>query len=157
MKWILIATLIGVIMLIAYGLSEQYKERFDFYQNLKLFLNQFKLNLSFKQEKIGEFLERVECKRQFKIFIEEYQTYLKGGKMNLARIKAIDSEDIPILQDIVKNIGSFDAKNEVEQLNTFLLTVDARLVEAEKNKTKLCPMIIKLSLLFAVGLAILLY
>ena len=32
MKWILIATLIGVIMLIAYGLSEQYKERFDFYQ-----------------------------------------------------------------------------------------------------------------------------
>ncbi len=144
-------------MLIAYGLSEQYKERFDFYQNLKLFLNQFKLNLSFKQEKIGEFLEHNQSKKQFKIFIEEYQNYLKSGEINLSKIKALDSEDIPVLQDIVKNIGSFDAKNEVEQLNTFLLTVDTRLSEAEKNKTKLCPMIIKLSLLFAVGLAILLY
>ena len=156
MKWILISALIGSIMLIAFGLSEQYKERFDFYQNLKLFLNQFKLNLSFKQEKVGEFLNNVECKKQFKIFIDEYKTHLKGGEMNLSRIKALESEDIIVLQDIVKNIGSFDAKNEVEQINSFLLTIETRLNQSEKNKNKLCPMIIKLSLLFAVGLAILL-
>ena len=61
-----------------------------------------------------------------------------------------------ILNDIVKNIGKYDAKNEVQQLDTFLLTVDTRLSKALEDKNKLCPMIIKLALLFAIGLSILL-
>lgn len=156
MKWILIILLIGVIMIIAYGLSEQYKEKCDFYSNLKNFLNQFKLNVSFKREKVSEFLKQVNSKKQFKIFIEEYQNYLSKGELNLTRIKALDSEDLPVLEEIVKSIGKLDSKNEITQLDTFLVTVTDRLNKAEADKNKLCPMIIKLSLLFAVGIAILL-
>lgn len=156
MKWILIILLIGVIMIIAYSLSEQYKEKCDFYSNLKNFLNQFKLNVSFKREKVSEFLKQVNSKKQFKIFIEEYQNYLSKGELNLTRIKALDSEDLPVLEEIVKSIGKLDSKNEITQLDTFLVTVTDRLNKAEVDKNKLCPMIIKLSLLFAVGIAILL-
>ena len=53
MKILLIVVLIFVIMLIAYSYSEQYKDKFDFYNNLKSFLMQFKINLSFKQAKIN--------------------------------------------------------------------------------------------------------
>ena len=76
--------------------------------------------------------------------------------MNLTRIKALDSEDLPVLEEIVKSIGKLDSKNEITQLDTFLVTVTDRLNKAEADKNKLCPMIIKLSLLFAVGIAILL-
>ena len=156
MKWILITLLIGVIMIIAYSLSEQYKEKFDFYSNLKNFLNQFKINLSFRREKISEFLKQVNSKKQFKIFTDEYMNYLSKGELNLSKIKALDSEDIPILEDIVKNIGKHDSKNEISQIDSFLVTVSDRLTKAEADKNKLCPMIIKLSLLFAIGVAILL-
>ena len=155
-KWILIVVLIAVIMLIAYSVSEQYKDRYDFYNNLKMFLNQFKINISFRQEKINNFLNSITPKKQFKSFIEEYKKYISSGELNLDNVKVLEDEDKVILNDIVKNIGKYDAKNEVQQLDTFLLTVDSRLSKALEDKNKLCRMIIKLALLFAIGLSILL-
>lgn len=155
-KWILIIVLIVVIMLIAYSVSEQIKDKYDFFNNLKLFLNQFKINVSFRQEKINEFLQKNNSKKQFKLFIEEYSNFLKTGELNLEKIKVLDDDDKDILQDIVKNVGKYDAKNEINQMDSFLATVDVKLVKANEDKNKLCPMIIKLSLLFSIGLAILL-
>ena len=155
-KWILIIVLIVVIMLIAYSVSEQIKDKYDFFNNLKLFLNQFKINVSFRQEKINEFLQKNNSKKQFKLFIEEYSNFLKTGEINLEKIKVLEDDDKDILQDIVKNVGKYDAKNEINQMDSFLATVDVKLVKANEDKNKLCPMIIKLSLLFAIGLAILL-
>ena len=155
-KWILIVVLIVVIMLIAYSVSEQIKDKYDFFNNLKLFLNQFKINVSFRQEKINELLQKNNSKKQFKLFIEEYSNFLKTGELNLEKIKVLDDDDKDILQDIVKNVGKYDAKNEINQMDSFLATVDVKLVKANEDKNKLCPMIIKLSLLFSIGLAILL-
>ncbi len=155
-KWILIVVLIVVIMLIAYSVSEQIKDKYDFFNNLKQFLNQFKINVAFRQEKINEFLQKNNSKKQFKIFIEEYSKFLKTGELCLQRIKVLEDDDKQILQDIVKNIGKYDAKNEINQMESFLLIIDEKLSVANENKNKLCPMIIKLSLLFAIGLAILL-
>ncbi len=156
MKWVLITILIFVIMLIAYAVSEQYKDRYDFYNNLKLFLNQFKINLSFRQEKITEFLNKTTCKKQFKIFIEEYKKFLQTNELNLDKIKVLDDADKKELVDIVTNLGKHDTKSELEQLNGFLLIIENKLQLANENKNKMCPMIIKLSLLFAIGLAIIL-
>lgn len=156
MKWILIIVLISAIMLIAFSLSEQIKDRYDFYQNLKLFLNQFKINISFRQEKIVDFLKKTNSKKQFKLFVQEYESYLKTGSMNLEKIKVLDHEDREILLDIMKNIGRYDVKNELGQIDSFLATIDVKLKKALDDKNKLSPMILKLSLLFAIGLAILL-
>ena len=156
MKWILIIVLISAIMLIAFSLSEQIKDRYDFYQNLKLFLNQFKINISFRQEKILDFLKKANSKKQFKLFVQEYESYLKTGSMNLEKIKVLDHEDREILLDIMKNIGRYDVRNELGQIDSFLATIDVKLKKALDDKNKLSPMILKLSLLFAIGLAILL-
>lgn len=156
MKWILIIVLILVIMLIARAVSEQYKDKYDFYNNLKLFLNQFKINLSYKQDKIIEFLNKTSCKKQFSIFIESYKSYLKNNTLNLDEIKILDDEEKKDLHDIVISIGKHDVKSELSQMESFLQTVDLKLTKAMEDKNKLCPMIIKLSLLFAIGLAILL-
>ncbi len=156
MKWLLIIVLIAVIMFIAYSLSEQYKDKYDFYFNLKNFLNQYKINVSFRQEKINEFLSGLTPKRQFKIFIEGYKNYLKTDKLNLQEIKALDTEEKNELEHIVTHIGSLDSKNEIGQVESYILSIDTKLNKALEDKNKLCPMILKLSLLFAIGLAILL-
>lgn len=156
MKWLLIIILIFVIMLIARSVSEQFKEKFDFYYNLKLLLNQFKINLSFKQEKIINFLEKIESKKQFNIFINSYKNYLFTNKLDLSEIKILNYEEKKELEMIVKSIGVLDIKTELSQLETFTLQIEERVKKAENDKNKLCPLILKLSLLFAIGLAIIL-
>lgn len=156
MKWILIAILISVIMLIARAVVEQYNEKFDFYSNLCEFLKQFKINLSFNQNKIGEFLENVKSKKQFKIFIEEYKSYLKTNNLDISKIKILDDDEKNELLSIVKNIGKYNAENEIKQVDSFLFSLEGNLEIAKRDKQKLCPMIIKLSLLFALALSIIL-
>ncbi len=156
MKWFLIIVLISVIMLISYAVSQQYKDKFDFYNNLKVFLQQFKINLSFKQEKINQFLDNLKPKKQFKDFVESYKHYLKTGNLNLSNLKLLDEEEIKEVESIIENIGNYDVNNEKNQLDSFISNVDTKLLTAQERKNKLCPMIIKLSLLFAIGLAILL-
>ena len=143
-------------MLIARAVSEQYKDKYVFYCNLKDFLNRFKLNLSFKQETINDFLDKTKPQKHFKLFIAEYKRYLKESKMDFSLIKILSEEEKLQLENLVKSIGNMDVKNEICQIDSFLLEVDIQLKQAELNKQKLCPMILKLSLLFGIGLAILL-
>lgn len=156
MKWFLILALIVLIMLIAISVSEQYKDKYDFYNNLKSFLNQLKLNISFKSDKLNRFLQQIKPKKHFKTFILEYQKYLATNKFNLSNLDLLEEEEKVELSNIVTNIGKLDKANEIKQIDLFLLSVEAKLALAYENKTKLCPMIIKLSLLFALALAVLL-
>ena len=156
MKWILVVVLIFTIMLIARAVSEQIKDKFDFYVNLKMFLNQFKLNISFKQEKVLNFLNGQTPKKQFKLFIEAYKNYLHGKELDLSNIKVLENEEIEELKYIVTKLGSLDVKNELEQLENFMLSVEEKLKRAQEDKKKICPLIVKLSLLFALALVIIL-
>lgn len=156
MKWLLIIVLICVIMLIAYSVSEQYKDKADFYANLKLFLTQFKINISFKQDKIIEFLNKTKCKKQFSVFVEDYKNYLKTNELSLDNIRILDDEEKNDLSDLIRSLGKHDIANEIGQIDAYLSTIEVKVIKAEADRNKLCPMIIKLSLLFAIGLAILL-
>lgn len=156
MKIVLICVLIGVVMLIAFSLSNQYSEKLDFYINLKQMLEQYKINVSFKQEKIKEFLENTKAKKQFKLFVEEYKNYLLTNELKLNKIDVLDSDEKQQLETIVLSLGKYDVKNEMGQISSFLSEIDVKLAKAKEEKTKFCPLIIKLSLLFAVGLGILL-
>lgn len=156
MKWLLIAVLIAVIMLIAYSLSEQYKDRYDFYLNLKQFLAELKINVAFKQDKLDKFLSARNSKKSFKLFVDAYFNYLKTNQLDLTALKLLDDSEKKDLNRIILSIGKFDKTNEINQLDGFLLSVENKFKSAEESKTKMCPMIIKLSLLFAVAVAILL-
>ena len=156
MKWILICILIVVIMRIASALSEQYKEKYDFYQNMQQFLSQLKINVSFNQDKLDKFLQLHVGKKNFKNFVADYQVYLKTNNLDLSNLTLLETDEKTELATIIKNIGKFDKENELKQLDGFLLSIDEKLKTAKENKAKMCPMIIKLSLLFALAMAILL-
>ena len=156
MKIVLIIILVFMIMLIAKKVSEQYKDKYDFYCNLHSFLCQFKINLSFKQEKIVEFLNNLTPRKHFKLFIEDYIEYLQTEVVNFDNLVFLDSDEINALEDIVESLGKHDVQTEIGQLDSFIETINAKLTQAEQDKNKICPMIIKLSFLFALALVILL-
>jgi len=156
MKWFLVIVLICVIMLIAHAVSQQYKDKFDFYYNLNNFLNQFKMNVSFKKEEIEDFLNNLNYKKQFKILINRYKDYLTTNNLNFDDLDLLESEEKVTLSEILKSLGKYDAENEINQVNNFILLINEKLNKAKEEKQKLCPMILKLSLLFAIGVAIIL-
>ena len=156
MKLVLIILLIFIIMIIAKKVSEQYKDKYDFYCNLHNFLCQFKVNLSFKQEKVIEFLNGVDAKNQFNLFVEDYKQYLETDNLHLDNLTFLDSDEMIILEDIIKNIGKHDVKTEIGQLENFIENINLKKQHSEQDKNKICPLIIKLSFLFALGLVILL-
>ena len=143
-------------MLIAFSLSEQYKDRFNFYLYLKQFLTELKINVAFKQDKLDRFLSNRKSQKSFKLFVDAYSNYLKTSKLDLSDLKLLDDAEKQDLSRLILSIGKFDKNNEINQLDGFLLGVDNKLKMAEESKTKMCPMIIKLSLLFALVVAILL-
>ena len=143
-------------MLIAFSLSNQYGEKLDFYTNLKQMLEQYNINVSFKQEKIKEFLENTKAKRQFKLFIEEYKNFLTTNELKLNKIDVLDLDEKQQLETIVRSLGQYDVKNEMGQISSFIAQIEDKLTKAKEEKNKFCPLIIKLSLLIAVGLGILL-
>ena len=155
MKLFLIVSLVCVIMVIAKSLSAQYRDKYDFYYNLNHFLTNFKLNLGFRQCKISEFLKTIKSRKDFKVFIESYQTYLETSKLDLSEIKNMEDEEKKELEEIITSIGKLNLEGEINQINTFITSVETRLKQAEDNKNKICPMTLKLSFLFAIGLAIL--
>jgi len=156
MKIILIIVLIFIIMLIAKAVSEQYIDKYNFYYNLLNFLNKFKINLSFQHTKVMQFLNETRAKKHFKLFIESYKNYLNTNQLDLSKISILEPEELSELEQVVKNIGKFDATHEINQIDGFIGSIEQKLKQAEESKNKLCPMIIKLSLLFAIGLSILL-
>ena len=68
----------------------------------------------------------------------------------------IDFDEKNRLKEMVLSMGKFDAKNEIIQLETYTIEIEDKLKKAEVDKAKLCPLILKLSLLFAIGFAIIL-
>ena len=143
-------------MIISTSISVQYKERYNFFNQLKLFFQQFKLNVSFKQEKIETFLKSFKAEKQFALFINSYQNFLKGEELNLSSIKILEESEKQELIEAIKNIGNYNTKSEIEQLDLYIELANVRLNKAKEAKQRICPLIIKLSLLFALALAILL-
>lgn len=156
MKLFLIITLIAIIMIIASAISEQYKDKYDFYFNLKNFLNMYKLNVSFKKEKISNFLKSVSCKKHFKLFIDDYLNFLQTENLNLDNITLLNQQEKEELSEILQCLGKLNSENEIQQINSFLNIIQQKIDSSLEDKQKLCPLIIKLSLLFSVGLAIVL-
>ena len=156
MKWILIITLIVIIMIIASSVSRQYKEKFEFYTNLKIFLEKYKINVSFQQTKLNDILLVDRSNKSYEIFILAFKEFLKTGELSMDNLKILDVDETIELERIIRSLGLYDVKHELTQIDGFILTISGRLEKAERDKNKLCPMILKLSLLFAIGVSILL-
>lgn len=156
MKIILIFVLLTVVMIVAFKVSSFIKDKYNFYVHLKEFLNEFKLNLSFKREKITDFLTKQQYSKSFDVFINSYKEYLKSGELNLSDLIYLDDDEKEQLKAITTSIGRLDTQSELAQIEEFIAQINMKLQTSEKEKNKLCPLILKLSFLSAISVIIIL-
>ena len=157
MKYILLIVLVAVIMLISQGVCNQYRERYALFEALNEFLRQMRLNLSFQKQKIKEILNRAQIRKTSKVIYTSYLNYLETGtSIDLSFVKVFDQTEQEQITRMLLSLGKNDTFGELQQLNVHEEYLKDKLQTAKEERDKRCPLITKLSLLFAIGLAILL-
>ena len=156
MKYILMLALIIVIMLVAQGVAKQYRERYAIFEALNEFFRQMSLNLGFQKQKIKEILNQASIKKVNKDIYSEYLDYLENGKdIDLSFVKVLEETEEEYITKMLKSLGKNDTASEIKQLEAYQLYLKDKIAVTKAEKDKYCPLITKLSFLFAIGLAIL--
>lgn len=155
MKLFLLISLVIVIMLIAKGVANQYKEKNLFYISIMQFLTSYELNIGFKKERIKNLVEKKHSKGQAKILFDEYLGYLKDeNELTLEKIKILTDDEKEFLIDLFSKIGTSDYTNEMSQLKVFKSHIQEKIDSTSKDSAKFYPLIMKLSFLFSLGIAL---
>ena len=115
---------------------------------------------------INEFVQQIQpMKDKLDTINEQMNNYLKFMKNNNIEKKENESKEDALrrsestldrIKEIVLSIGKLDIKAELAQLDTYIEETKSLLDSAKQDKQKICPLIIKLSLLFGLTLAIVL-
>ena len=156
MKYILMLCLIGVIMLVAQGLNKQYRDRLTVYRDLDEFFRQMRLNLNFQKQKIKQILEQSTLKKNNRDIYLTYLNYLdKGTSLDIGFMRVLEEEEQEQITNMLQSLGKNDTSGELRQLEAYEIYLKEKIERSKYEKEKYCPLITKLSLLFAVGLAIL--
>lgn len=156
MKYLLMIALIGVIMLVAQGLTRQYKDRYALYGSFGEFFRQMRLNLNFQKQKIKEILNQATIKKTNKDIYVAYLNYLdQGTPLDISFVKILDETEQQQLTSMLLSLGKNDTSGELKQLDAYDIYLKDKIDATRRDKDKYCPLITKLSFLFAIGLAIL--
>ena len=156
MKYLLMFALIGVIMLIAQGVCKQYRERYAMFESLGEFFRLMRLNLSFQKQKIKEILNQTSLKRNSQEIYTTYLNYLdKGTNIDISFVRILDDNEQEQITNMLRSLGKNDVSGELKQLEAYDTYLKSKIEYTKAEKEKYCPLITKLSLLFAIGLAIL--
>ena len=156
MKIFLILTVCTIIVLIGNGFSRQYSIKYKFYSSLCSLLEDIKLSISFKKEKIQMLINKYRDNRELKQLILAFDKYIDTGEIDLKNVKEIDFEDTEFLTEVIQNIGKYNATTELIQLDTFLESIKLKKYQAEENMKKYQPMVLKLSFLLSLAVGIVL-
>ena len=156
MKYLLMFALIGVIMLVAQGVCKQYRERYAIYESLNEFFRQMRLNLSFQKQRINQILSQTTLRRTNKEIFVAYLNYLdKGKNLDLDFVKVLDDTEREQLVNMLRSLGKNDTSGELKQLDAYDIYLKEKMDKTKSERDKYCPLITKLSFLFAIGLAVL--
>lgn len=156
MKYLLMVAFVVVVMAIAQGVCRQYRERCAVFEGINDFFTQMRLNLSFQKQKIKEILEKASIKRNCREIYTAYSQYLNNGQaIDLSQIKVLETDEQEQITNMLNSLGRSNAESEIKQLDVFKAYLTDKIEACKREKEKYCPLITKLSFLFAVGLVIL--
>lgn len=151
-KWLLLVVLILLIMLIAKQISKQYKDRHQIFCDILDFVQNYKLNVGFKKEKIKLLTKKYTEKTTV---LGCYNSYIETGNFDLSDIKLLSIEEKTQIKAFLIEFGNGDFETEKKLIAITENYLQQKIDETKGQKDKWCPMIIKLSFLFSLGVAIL--
>ena len=139
-------------MIIASRVSQQYKDRYEAFCDIASFINSYKLNIGFKKEKIKTLTKEYKDKTTI---LGCYKEYLDNGTFDLCKVKLLNNEEKSHLKDIFLKFGNGDYETEKKLSEIAESYTKEKIEETKQIKDKWCPMIMKLTFLFSLGVAIL--
>ena len=143
-------------MIVAQGVCIQYRDKHALLEALGDFFRQMQLNLNFQKQKIKEILNQATIRKVNKDIYIAYYNYLdKGEKLDISFANILDDTEQEQITNMLLSLGKNDTTGELKQLESYEMYLRDRIENARRDKDKYCPLITKLSFLFAVGLAIL--
>ncbi len=139
-------------MMIARAVAKNYKERHKIYCDIWDFVQNYKLNVGFKKEKIKLLTQKYTDKTTV---LGCYNEYISSGKFDLNDVKLLDADEKEQIKDYFVQLGNGDFETEKKLIEIVEEYFKQKIDETKRIKDKWCPMIIKLSFLFSLGVAIL--
>ena len=136
MKIIFIILLCSMIILIGFKLSNQYVLKHRFFRSLGDMLQEFKLSISYKKDKIINILDRFNDKKELKQFIKCYKHYLTNGELDFNQVKEVDNEDINYLVNLTTSLGRYDIDTEIKQIDGFIERIKLKEKQVDNDKSK---------------------
>ena len=115
-----------------------------------------RLNLSFQKQKIKEILNQTSLKKVNQDMYMAYLNYLEQGQfIDISFVRILDDYEQEQITKMLYSLGKNDTSGELKQLDAFDIYLKDKIERSRLEMEKNCPLINKLSLLFAIGLAIL--
>lgn len=151
-KLILLIVLVLLIMLIANRVSQQYKDRYQMYCEITNFFDNYKLNVGFKKEKIKNLTQDFQDKTSV---LGCFNHYLDCGQFDLSKVKLLNQNEKSQIKEYFLKLGNGDYDTEKKLIDIAKDFFDKKVKETKEFKDKWCPIITKLTFLFALGVAIL--
>ena len=149
------AVLMLLIMLIANGVSRQFKDKCSLYGNIIDFLNSYELNIGFKKDKMVQLIEKHKTIDCSKMMFVDYLDYLKHDKeFDKSNFKMLE-EDADYVIEMFKDLGHGDYEQELKKTENYKQYLKKKFLLAEEKQKKLCPLITKLSFLFGLVVVLL--
>ena len=78
-----------------------------------------------------------------------------GDNLDLDFVKVLDDTEREQLTNMLRSLGKNDTSGELKQLDAYDIYLKDKMDRTKAERDKYCPLITKLSFLFAIGLAIL--
>lgn len=138
-------------MIVAKCVSQQYKERYEIYCNIVDFFDKYKLNVGFKKEKIKNLTKDYTDKTTV---LGCYNEYLSTGEFDLSKLKLLAQNEKEQLKEYFEKLGNGDYETEKKLIEIAKVYFESKVQETKQFKDKWCPMIMKLTFLFSLGVAI---
>ncbi len=132
------------------------KERVLFFEELEKFLNEFKVNVSFAQMGLSDFINNFNSKSSDLTILLNKFTNLTKIQNKEKGFSVIKSEEVDLVKEFLFSIGKTDATNQLQEIEVFKTKISSLLNSERKTYSKYAGLSVKLSLMLGVMVVILL-
>ena len=159
MKVVLVIVLIALCALVGWGISDYYRRRRKFFEDLFRFNQNFRTCVQFSGDPLAKFVaeSEQEARPDFRKVLERFSARLKSGDRSEFHFEdtPLTPEERAKLSRYFEELGSCDARTEREKCeayrNEFQQTLDSVRAEEQRNSA----LSVKLGIYFGVLAAIL--
>ena len=157
-KFFLGLAIVAICSLLGYVLSSKYRQRKQFYVQLRMFNERFLHEISYYKRPLGEFIAKYTYQGQFDEVLHDFYKQLATQKQrhisfDFAEYTFLQKEEHVFLEDYFQMIGKGDSSSQKVYFSSMKEEIQKRCTTAETEYKKYGDLYIKLG--FLCGLFIL--